>query len=69
MHVVLKNALENLILTEKRKCTTSITFFECFLKRYLKQSMAVIGFAIFTKNALYVFKILSILFAIPATSD
>ena len=33
MHVVLKNALENLILTEKRKRTTSITFFECFLKR------------------------------------
>ena len=33
MQVVLKNASENLILTEKRKRTTSIAFIECFLKR------------------------------------
>ena len=64
--------VENLIVTEKSR--TSITFFECFLKHdvcatytFYGSVFTLIGFAIFTENTLYVFKIFSIHLAIPAT--
>ena len=67
--------VENLIVTEKS--TTSITFFECVLKHDVCATIYIlhvygsvftlIGFAIFTENTLYVFKILSIHLAIPTT--
>ena len=63
--------VKNLIVTEKSM--TSTTVFECFLKHdvwatlyILRQCFTLIDFAIFTENALYVFKILSIHLAIPA---
>ena len=60
---------------ENLKSTTSTTVFQCFLKHDVRATLyilygsvfTVIDFAIFTENALYVFKILSILLAIPAT--
>ena len=62
----------DLIVTEKS--TTSTTFFVCFLKHdvwatsyILRSVFTLIDFAIFTENALYVFKILSIHLAIPAS--
>ena len=41
--------------------------FEVLLYTFYGMVLTLIGFAIFTENTLYVFKILSIYLAIPAT--
>ena len=58
--------VENLIVTERSM--SNVTFFECFLIHdvcvllytFYGSAFTLIGFAIFTENRLYVFKILSI---------
>ena len=65
--------VDSLIVAEKSM--TSITFEKCFflsmmcglLYTFYGSVFTLIDFVIFTENALYVFKILSIHFTIPAT--
>ena len=72
MYAVIKNALCGEFNCHIKKYD-KYNILECFLKHdfytFYGSVLTLIGFAIFTEKILYVFKILSIHLAIPATCD